>query len=79
MGGELARQTSEFDLNPSWDTLVHPVCETFNVMPVIYVKWSSRLLYNRLIPSIFEWLLDISFFSPILYLINVCLVLHSSH
>ncbi len=34
-GKELARQTSEPGSNPSWDTTVHPVCETFNVMHVV--------------------------------------------
>ncbi len=32
MGIEPARQTSKPDSNPSWDTTVHPICETFNVM-----------------------------------------------
>ncbi len=35
VGREPARQTSEPGLNPSWDTMVHPVCETFNVMRVV--------------------------------------------
>ncbi len=35
MGREPTRQTSEPDSNPSWDTTVHPVCKTFNVMCVV--------------------------------------------
>ncbi len=35
MGREPARQTSEPGSNPSWDAMVHPVCETFNVMHVV--------------------------------------------
>ncbi len=35
MGRELARQTSEPGSNPSCDAMVHPVCETFNVMHVV--------------------------------------------
>ncbi len=35
MGREPARQTSEPGSNTSWDTTVHPVYETFNVMHVV--------------------------------------------
>ncbi len=35
MGREPAHQTSEPGSNPSWDAMVHPVCETFSVMRVV--------------------------------------------
>ncbi len=35
MGRELSHQTSEPGWNSSWDAMVHPVCETFNVMRVV--------------------------------------------
>ncbi len=35
MGRELVHQTSEPGSIPSWDTTVHPLCETFNVMHVV--------------------------------------------
>ncbi len=35
MGREPARQTSKPGSNPSWDTMVHPACETFNITRVV--------------------------------------------
>ncbi len=34
MSRETAHKTSEPGSNPSWDTMVHPVGETFNAMRV---------------------------------------------
>ncbi len=42
MGTQLAWQTSEPSSNPSWDAVVYPVCETFNVMRAFrnhYIKY----------------------------------------
>ncbi len=47
MGRELARQTSKLGSNPSWDTMVHPVCETFNGMRVVSIMREFKNHYIK--------------------------------